>query len=128
MNAKQKFIEMVEMLINAYNVHDGVETPLNLDLKYTEALAYFETLKVEKTKEKVAFTDNGKLILQYMIDNIEQHSNLFKARDIADGTFISSRSVSGSMRKLITDGYVEKMGAEPIVYSLTDLGKSVKFE
>ena len=128
MNAKQKFIEMVEMLINAYNVQNGVETPLNLDLKYTEALAYFETLKVEKTKEKVAFTDNGKLILQYMIDNIEQHSNLFKARDIADGTFISSRSVSGSMRKLITDGYVEKMGAEPIVYSLTDLGKSLKFE
>ena len=128
MNAKQKFIEMVEMLINAYNVQNGVETPLNLDLKYTEALAYFETLKVEKIKEKVAFTDNGKLILQYMIDNIEQHSNLFKARDIADGTFISSRSVSGSMRKLITDGYVEKMGAEPIVYSLTDLGKSVKFE
>ena len=118
MNAKQKFIEMVEMLINAYNAQNGVETPLNSD-----ALAYFE-----KTKEKVAFTDNGKLILQYMIDNIEQYSNLFKARDIADGTFISSRSVSGSMRKLITDGYVEKMGAEPIVYSLTDLGKSVKFE
>ena len=114
---------MVEMLINAYNVQNGVETPLNSD-----ALAYFETLKVEKTKEKVAFTDNGKLILQYMIDNVEQYSNLFKARDIADGTFISSRSVSGSMRKLITDGYVEKMGAEPIVYSLTDLGKSVKFE
>ena len=52
MNAKQKFIEMVEMLINAYNVQNGVETPLNSD-----ALAYFETLKVEKTKEKVAFTD-----------------------------------------------------------------------
>ena len=123
MNAKQKFIEMVEMLINTYNTQNGVETPLNSD-----ALAYFETLKVEKTKEKVAFTDNGKLILQYMIDNVEQYSNLFKAREIADGTFISSRSVSGSMRKLITDGYVEKMGAEPIVYSLTDLGKSVKFE
>ena len=122
MNAKQKFIEMVEMLINAYNVQNGVETPLNSD-----ALAYFETLKVEKTKEKVAFTDNGKLILQYMIDNVEQYSNLFKARDIADGTFISSRSVSGSMRKLITDGYVEKIGVKPTTYALTDAGKEYLF-
>ena len=94
MNAKQIIIEMVEMLINAYNIQNGVETPLN-----SAALAYFETLKVEKTKEKVAFTDNGKLILQYMIDNVEQYCNLFKARDIADGTFNRSRSVSGSMRK-----------------------------
>ena len=80
MNAKQKFIEMVEMLINAYNVQNGVETPLNLDLKYTEALAYFETLKVEKTKEKVAFTDNGKLILQYMIDKYAKGESLELAR------------------------------------------------
>ena len=123
MIAKQKFIEMVEMLINAYNAQNGVETPL-----YSDALAYFETFKVDITKEIVAFTDNGKFILQFMIDNVEQYSNLFKARDIADGTFISSRAVAGSMRKLITDGFVEKMGAEPIVYSLTVLGKSVKFE
>lgn len=117
MNAKQKFIEMVEMLIAANGA--------TLD---TDAIAYFETLKVEKSKEKVAFTDNGKLILQYMIEAQESTSNLFKARDIAEGVFISSKSVSGSMRKLVTDGYVDKMGADPIVYSLTDLGKQVTFE
>jgi DNA-binding PadR family transcriptional regulator len=27
------------------------------------------------------------------------------------------------MRKLVTDGYVEKSDDSPIVYSLTDLGK-----
>lgn len=126
MNAKQKFIELVENMLNEVKVNPAV--PMEYDAIDVEALAFFETLKTEKTKEKVAFTDNGKLILQYMIDNIDSANNLFKARDIADGSFISSRSVSGSMRKLVTDGYVEKMGSEPIVYSLTDLGKTITFE
>jgi hypothetical protein len=30
------------------------------------------------------------------------------------------------MRKLVTDGFVEKMGQEPTIYSITDNGKNIE--
>ena len=45
--------------------------------------------------------------------------------DIAEKMFVSSRTVSGSLRKLVTDGYVEKLGENPVIYSLTEKGKNV---
>ena len=51
---------------------------------------------------------------------------MWKAKDIAEGLFISSRGVSGAMRKLVTDGYVEKVGQDPVIYSLTEKGKIVE--
>jgi predicted transcriptional regulator len=59
-----------------------------------------------------------------MVDH--QEVPMWKARDIAEGLFISSRAVSGAMRKLVTDGFVEKVGEDPVVYSLTDLGKTIE--
>jgi predicted transcriptional regulator len=53
---------------------------------------------------------------------------MFKAKDIAEGLFISSRAVSGAIRKLVTDGYVEKVGQDPVIYSITEEGKNIKFE
>ena len=47
---------------------------------------------------------------------------MWKAKDVAEGLFISSRAVSGAMRKLVTDGYVEKVGQDPVVYTLTEKG------
>ena len=44
------------------------------------------------------------------------------------GMFIASKSVSGAMRKLVTDGYVEKIGQNPVVYMITEKGKNVIFE
>ena len=72
------------------------------------------------------FTDNGKLILKYLQDNVQE--TMWKARDVAEGLFISSRAVSGAMRKLVSDGYVEKMGQDPVIYSLTEKGKNIKIE
>ena len=46
------------------------------------------------------------------------------AKEIGEGLFMSSRSVSGAMRKLITCGYVVRQNANPVMYALTDLGKS----
>ena len=51
---------------------------------------------------------------------------MWKSRDIAEGLFIASRAVSGAMRKLVTDGYVEKVGQDPVVYTLTELGKNIE--
>ncbi len=118
MTKKEKFVLMVEEMVDyAVNTRE-----MELD---SDALAYFDALKQVKEKEKPAFTDNGKQIMTFMQSSWEQYNNLMKAKDIADGTFLSSRSVSGSIRKLVTDGYVEKIGQDPINYALTDLGKEV---
>ena len=74
--------------------------------------------------EKPLFTDNGKLILKHLQDN--QDVPMWKAKDIAEGLFISSRAVSGAMRKLVSDGFVEKVGQDPVIYTLTENGKTIE--
>lgn len=88
---------------------------------WEDVCMYWDALKGKAETEKPMFTDNGKLILQYMKDN--QETLMLKARDIAEGLFISSRAVSGSIRKLVTDGFVEKVGQDPVIYALTEKGK-----
>lgn len=117
MSKQQEFIEWVEGLIR------GQVEPLEAS---EGAKAYFEALKNSSTTtEKPEFTDNGKAILQYLQ---EVPVGMYKARDIAEGMFIASKSVSGAMRKLVTDGYVEKIGKDPVVYTITEKGLNVKFE
>jgi predicted transcriptional regulator len=53
---------------------------------------------------------------------------MLKARDVAEGLFISSRAVSGSLRKLVNDGFCEKVGQDPVVYALTDKGRNYKID
>jgi predicted transcriptional regulator len=53
---------------------------------------------------------------------------MLRAKDIAEGLFINSRAVSGAMRKLVTDGFVEKLGENPVIYSITEKGKNIKIE
>ena len=84
-----------------------------------EALDYIDSLR-KTSSTSTPLTENGKKILIYMqsIDNIYRTSKL-----IGDGMGLSSRSVSGSMRKLIEEGYVEKEGS-PSMYLLTEKGLS----
>lgn len=89
------------------------------------ASAYFEQLKATPEKEKAPFTENGAKVLIWMQENYESYNNILKAKEIGDGLFCSSRTVSGAMRKLITDGYVSKTEGTPTCYSLTELGMSV---
>ena len=91
-----------------------------------EALEFFKDLK--HSRGAVGMTENGKKILQFMQDNHAEFNNIFKAKNIGEGLGISGRSVSGSIRKLVTDGYVEKIGKEPVSYSITELGKSYQFD
>jgi DNA-binding MarR family transcriptional regulator len=111
MSKKDKFVEMVEGLFAELEEIDQ------------DVLDYFETVKQKKTTKREEMTDNGKAIIGYMQDTYEETDNKFLSKDIAEGLFTSSRSVSGAMRKLVTDGYVDKNDDSPIVYSLTDLGK-----
>ena len=103
MNKKELFVMMVEAFLEKGTVEG--------------------TLSTSQLDEQ--FTDNGKLILKAMIENNEERANMFSAKQIAEYAFITSRQVSGAIRKLVTDGYCEKVGQDPIIYSLTDLGKQI---
>ena len=73
-------------------------------------------------------TENGVKILKIMQDKVDQYNNIFTSKNIGEFLFMSPRSVSGSMKKLITDGYVIKLGLNPVSYGLTELGKNYKFD
>lgn len=89
-----------------------------------KAMAYYEELKAGKGSGSKEITENGLKVLQFMQENWQKYNNVFKAKEIAEGLFTSGRSVSGSMRKLVSDGYVEKIGKDPVAYSITEKGKS----
>ena len=112
MSKKQDFISEVHSMINS----------LGYEWQSESAKAYWEAFISVKEEDKPEFTDNGKLILKYMQDNSDKEN--FKAKDIGEGLFVSSRTVSGAIRKLVTDGYVEKIGQDPVIYTLTEKGKN----
>ncbi len=74
------------------------------------------------------FTENGLKIFECMKENEQKYINVFKAKEIGELLFMTPRSVSGSMKKLIADGFVEKVGANPVAYGLTELGKAYEFD
>ena len=118
MSKKQEFIKYVKELQSYSDAQSAIK--MN-----DEARLYWEAFCGNDDVEKPMFTDNGKLILKYMQDHISDMP-MGKAKDIGEGLFISSRAVSGAIRKLVTDGYVEKIGQDPVVYALTEKGKTVE--
>jgi|GEM_PF-2052035 len=124
MTKRENFIAEITTLMNsARDCQEMLFEELSSD-----ALEYFEELKSSKetvSKAVVGVTEKGKPILKYMQENCESFNNAFKSKNIADGLFISSRIISGSLRKLVTDGYIEKIsdeGVSPIVYAVTSKG------
>lgn len=117
MTKKEKFIEFVEK-----ECFEKIEKE-NID---NDVVIYWEALKSKREVEKPVLTDNGKLVLKFLQDHPEIQTA--KARDIAEEMFISSRTVSGSMRKLVSDGFVEKIGQDPTVYSITEKGKELQID
>lgn len=116
MNKKQAFIEYVEQLMTLDDAPTMSE----------EAHVYWEAFKQVEEIEKPLFTDNGKIILKFLQEHTD--TAMWKAKDIAEELFISSRSVSGAARKLVADGYVEKIGKDPTIYTLTEKGKNINIE
>lgn len=114
---KQEFINFVNTLIEA--APEVAEQHMTENVK-----AYLDAL-TDKKNEKPEVTDSGKLILKYL-QNTEP--GIYKAKDIAEGLYVSSRNVSGAIRKLVTDGFVEKVGESPVLYSLSEKGKNFIIE
>ena len=93
-----------------------------------DAAAYFKSLSVIKEVVKPKFTENGKTVLTFMRENEDRFENTFTAKSIGEDLGISSKTVSGAMRKLVLDGYVEKLGDSPVSYSLTEVGRTTDIE
>lgn len=119
MSKKEKFIHEVIAAI------DGLEEKTPEKYFSEDALDFWNGLQMSGDNAKPKFTENGKLVLRYLKDNKDTYNNLFKAKDVGEGLGISSRTASGAMRKLVTDGYVEKVGADPVVYAITTEGIEV---
>lgn len=115
MTNKEIFIKSIQEEID-----NGMELP-------DEAIAYFEELKNGKASLG-GLTVNGKIILGFLQNNFEQYNNIFTSKNIAEKIGAPSRSVSGAIRKLVSDGYVRKLNSNPVSYELTDLGKDFQID
>lgn len=109
----EKFLEFFDEMVKTNNVVIPEEVK-----EFRDMLAASQ----ENFTDKPAFTEIGLTILEYL-QNCGMKS--IKAREIADGIEVPSRKVSGAMRKLVTDGYVEKFGQNPVIYALTEKGKNL---
>lgn len=90
-----------------------------------EAMDFYNTLKEQSNN---TFTENGEKILQCMQHNKNNYSNGFTSKQLGELLFMSPRSVSGAMKKLINEGYVIKIAITPIAYKLTELGEETVFD
>lgn len=125
MTKKDKFIKIVEEeIFNRADIYAE-----NYPDIFEDAQIFFNVLKNGADKEeKSKFTDTGKIVLAYIKENKDAHNNLFTAKDIANEISLTSRSVSGAARKLVNDGYLEKLGESPVVYALTELGETINLD
>ena len=111
---KQDFLNFLNKLMEA-------NPELTNELMREDIQSYLNILKEGKS-EKPELTENGKRILSYLQNN--QDIRLWKAKDLAEQIGISSRGTSGAMRKLVNDGFCDKMGETPVIYFLTEKGKN----
>lgn len=86
----------------------------------TEIQACLESLKAS-IKERPVFTEKGLAIFRAM--RALNAENL-KAKDIAAAMEIPAKTVSGSMKRLVDDGFVSAYGKNPSLYTLTEYGKN----
>lgn len=115
MSKCEKFLKYFDELIDACH--------LTMQDVPEDVQDFYTMLKSSQNNfsEKPAFTDNGLVILEYF-----QNCGIktLKAKEVADGLTQPSRVISGAMRKLVNDGYVEKFGQNPVIYALTEKGKN----
>lgn len=112
-DSREKFISFVErMLFNEENVD-------------AEVLDFFEDFKNGKVKNSSVITENGIKILKFLQEN---EGAVYTAKMIGERIELGSRTVSGSMRKLVTDGYVTKLGANPVTYQISEKGMNFNLD
>ena len=133
MNKKETFIKFIEIAIkiaeDEITYINDISEKYNITTNdYDIAMEFWEDFKDGKVKNSGAITENGKKLLSWMQENVDTMTNLFTSKEADEALFTSGRSIAGSMRKLVNDGYVEKTGKDPVQYSLTEAGKNYQFD
>ena len=124
MTKKEAFIKIIQT-----EIFDRTDIYAeNYPDEYELAASFWEDFKDGKVKNSGAMTENGKKLHSWMQENVDTMTNLFTSKEAAEALFTSGRSIAGSMRKLVNDGYVEKTGKDPVQYSLTEAGKNYQFD
>lgn len=109
MSKKSEFIDYVSSIMNFDDAPEGVRD-------YWTAFT-----SSASPSEKPPITEKGAEVLK----NIREFGqSMFKSRDVAEYMNVSSRSVSGTLTKLSSDGFLEKLADSPAIYSLTEKGKT----
>lgn len=105
-------MNMIEFLTEIENFKESLSP---------QAQDFLEELKDKNSGESL-LTDTGKKILITMNTNMEVYLNTFSSKQLGELLFMPARSVSGAMRKLVTEQYATKSGTNPVTYSLTQVG------
>ena len=102
MTKKEAFIKIIQT-----EIFDRTDIYAeNYPDEYKLAASFWEDFKDGKVKNSGAMTENGKKLLSWMQENVDRMTNLFTSKEAAEALFTSGRSIAGSMRKLVNDGYV----------------------
>ena len=110
-----RYLELFNKLRAEYGIEDS-------DAQANELSDFLEA---QNDSSKPEITEAGLKILEYLQGSGKTTQ---KAKDIAEGMGVSSKKVSGSIRKLVSDGFVDKFGSSPVTYSLTEKGKTFDIE
>jgi predicted transcriptional regulator len=108
-----EFLDFVKKLMKA-------NPELTEELMTNNIENYLTTLENEAVKPEL--TDNGKKVLAFLQKNMLNKS--FKCVDVANNMGVTSRRLNGVLRKLVSDGFCNKIGKDPIIYELTEKGKN----
>lgn len=110
---KNIFIDTVEELFKAY--------PMSVPV---EAFDFFEDYKKGRSGSNKPFTEKGISVLKAM----REVDDWITAKTLGERMDVSGRSVSGTMKKLVNDGYVEKKAGNPASYKITETGKTCNLD
>ena len=85
-------------------------------------MQFFNELKEEKI-----LTKKGIEILKFLQN--QNKDDVFTAKMLSENIDMNARSISGSMRKLLQDGFVERIGSStPNSYKITEKGFSLDLD
>jgi len=117
--AKEFIDEMFNQLYGEADTAVGAE---EMELART-ALDFYENYQNSQPAKK-PITDKGIAIILAM----REVEDWITAKSLGEQMDISGRSVSGSLKKLVTDGYVDKRAGSPAAYKITEKGMTCNLE
>lgn len=114
------FIETVEKLFEIVKYDEGKTIDFSIP---EEALDFFEDYKKAKSEGSQPFTEKGIVVMKALYEV----NDWITATALGEIIGKNGRSVSGTMKKLVEDGYVEKKEGKPASYHITEFGKEIEW-